>query len=331
MKAGFLVATALAMALAAPAGAQLLAGEEPAQVGAISGVVAGDAQWELLYTDYEVVDGLDALPDGGVLFAQEQTNTVRKLMPDGKMYVWQSQVAGAGAVSVDARGRVFAVERTCTDPGLHMPSCSELTRVVQLSPERRLLANAFADGKPLGRLNDLAADGKGGAFFTQGGLYHVTADGVVRVVAEGADAFEKFSNGVAISPDGKVVYVTDGGRILAFDIGRDGSTSNMRVFATLSSEAKGFGGDGMEVDSAGRLYVTADAGVYVLDSAGNELGIIPTPRRSITVAIGGADNNMLYIGTLGVVGADGKLYSRPEGVRNVASTVYRLPLLATGL
>ena len=41
---------------------------------------------------------------------------VRKLMPDGKMYVWQSNVAGAGAVSVDAKGHVYAVERTCTDP-----------------------------------------------------------------------------------------------------------------------------------------------------------------------------------------------------------------------
>lgn len=322
---------AAVLAVAAPASAQLLAGEEPAPIGAIPGVVAGDAQWELFYADYQVVDGLAALPDGGVLFAQEQTNGVRKLMPDGKMYVWQANVAGAGAVSVDGKSRVFAVERTCTDPGLHMPSCPELTRVVQLSPERRVLANAFGDGRPLGRLNDLAADGQGGAYFTQGGLYHVTADGVVSVVAEGQGAFERFSNGVAISPDGKVVYVTDGGRLLAFDIGRNGATSNMRVFATLSSETKGFGGDGLEVDSDGRLYVTADAGVYVFDKAGNELGIIPTPRRSITVAIGGPGKRMLYIGTLGVVGPDGKSYTTPEGVRNVASTVYRVPLIATGL
>jgi len=34
--------------------------------------------------------------------------------------------------------------------------------ISMLAPERRILANSFSNGKPLGRLNDLIADGKGG-------------------------------------------------------------------------------------------------------------------------------------------------------------------------
>ena len=43
----------------------------------------------------------------------------------------------------------------------------------------RAIADKFADGTSLGRLNDLQADGRGGAWFTQGELYHAAADGTV--------------------------------------------------------------------------------------------------------------------------------------------------------
>lgn len=38
--------------------------------------------------------------------------------------------------------------------------------ISQLLPERRMLANSFKNGRPLGRVNDVMADGKGGAYFT---------------------------------------------------------------------------------------------------------------------------------------------------------------------
>ncbi|WP_336980181.1 SMP-30/gluconolactonase/LRE family protein [Altererythrobacter fulvus] len=328
MKTRITMALAAALALASvPAQAQLLAGEKDAPVAAIPGVIAAGAKWELVWADFMTADGMTGTEDGGILFAQEQSNSVRKLAPDGKAYVWMPGVAGAGAVSIDASGRVFSVERTCTDPGLHMPSCPELTRVVQLAPERRVLANSFADGRPLGRLNDLFADGQGGAFFTQTGLFHVNAAGNVTVVAEKVDAF---TNGLALSPDGKVLYVTDKEKVLAFDVGKDGATTNRRVFATLSGEEKGFGGDGLAVDGEGRLYVTGDAGVHVLDRSGKALGVIPVPRRAITAAFAGPDRKTLYVGTMGAVGPDGKAWATPEGVRNVAMTIYRVPMLAAG-
>ncbi len=327
---GLPAALALAGALVseAPAGAQLLAGEKEAVIPAIDGIVAAGAKWELAWAGFMTADGMTGTDDGGLLVAQEQGNSIRKLAPDGTEQVYLSGVAGAGAVSIDARGRLFTVERTCTDPGLNMPSCPELTRVVQLAPERRLLANSFADGRPLGRLNDVMGDGLGGAYFTVGGVYRASADGKVSVIAEGSDVF---TNGLVLSPDGKTLYVTNRTKVLAFDVRPDGSTGNRRDFATLSHEGVGgFGGDGMAVDGQSRLYVTGGAGVYVFDKGGAELGVIPVPRAAITLAFAGPDKQTLYVGAMGAVGPDGKSWATPKGVRNVAMTVYRLKMLATG-
>jgi gluconolactonase len=320
-------AVALCVTLAAPAAAQLLDGETEAAVPAISGVTAAGAKWERAWQSPMTADGITASADGSLLFAQEQSNSIKKLWPDGQEWVQWPYIAGAGAVSVDAQGRVFTVERTCTDPGLKQPQCAEATRVTQLAPERKVLASAFADGKTLGRLNDVAADGYGGAFVTQTGVYHVAADGTVSTVAEGDGLF---TNGLVLSPDGKTLYVTNRNTILAFDVGAGGATSNRRDFATLPGNPQGFGADGLAVDNDGRLYATGPAGIYVFDKAGQALGTIPTPRTAITLAFAGPDKRTLYIGAMGASDPDGKAWTTPEGVRNVAMTLYRLTTLASG-
>lgn len=323
-----IAAAVLAFALAAPAAAQQQpTGENSAVIHAIPGVIANGAKWQRIWSGPFNADGMSAAPDGALLFGQEQANSVMKLWPDGRTWVAFPYALGAGAVSVDAQGRVFTVERTCTDPGLKPAECAEATRVTQLAPEHKVLADKFADGKGLGRLNDIQADGHGGAWYTQGGLYHVAADGTVSTVAEGDGMF---TNGVALSPDGKTLYVTNKQTIVAFDVAPDGSTSHRRDFVTLANEEKGFGGDGMAVDNAGRLYVTGDAGIHVIEPSGKELGVIPVPRRSITLAFAGPQRNTLYVGAMGGADPDGKEWATPQGVRNDAMTIYRVKTLATG-
>jgi gluconolactonase len=332
---GIAMGLAMSLALAAPALAgpnqpKLVAGEKETKIAAIPGVIAAGAKWERAWSGPMTADGMTGTPDGALFFAQEQSNSIWKLRPDGQTFVQWPYIYGAGAVSVDAAGRVFTVERTCTDPGLRPVSgaCADNTRVVQLAPERKVLASAFADGKTLGRLNDVAADGLGGAFFTQTGVYHVGADGKVSVVAEGNGMF---TNGLVMSTDGKTLYVTNRTTIVAFDVGPDGSTSNRRDFAKLGNEPQGgFGADGLAVDSEGRLYATAGAGIYVFDKGGQQLGIIPTPRASITLAFAGPDKHTLYAGMMGAATPEGKAWETPQGVRNVAMTVYKLKMLASG-
>lgn len=308
----------------AAAAAGMLPGEREADVTAIPGVVADGAEWQLVWADFVTADGIVGTPDGGVIFAQEQTDKVVKLTPDYEQYTLVADTHGAGSVSLDAEGRLYAVQRTCTEPlNVDRPGCNELTMISQFLPERRVIANSFADGRPLGRLNDLIADGKGGAYFTVGGAYYVSAAGVVSTVADQ----DIRSNGIMLSPDGRTLYVTNNTVVLAFDVRNDGTTSNRRDFGTLAGDN---GGDGMAVDSEGRLYVTGAAGVHVLSPRGEHLGLIPTPRRPITLAFSGPEKKTLFVPQMGAVGPDGRAWETPEGIRNTAMTIYTLPMLSQG-
>jgi len=308
-----------------PALAQQLPGERAAVVTEIANVVTGSERWELVWADIKTADGLVTAPDGGVLFAQEQSDTIRKLDLANHEYVYLTDTHGAGAVSLDAQGRLYVVQRTCTDPGRPFyQSCPELTRVSILAPEPRLLANSFRDGKPLGRLNDLIADGKGGAYFTVGGIYYVSAQGVVSTVADQ----DILTNGLELSADGKILYVTNRTSVLAFDVLPDGSTRNRREFGGLAGDT---GADGMALDAAGRLYVTASTGVHVLAPDGHHLGLIPTPRVPISITFAGPDKKLMYVAQMGAVGPDGKPWATPPGVRNTAMTIYRIPVLTEGI
>jgi len=314
--------------LCASAGAAGQASQEPlpraVTVTAIPGVVAAGAKWQLVWQGPDNADGIVGTPDGGLLFAQEQSSRVRKLDAEGRVSVYLENTHGSGALAIDAQGRILAVERTCTDPGLTSTStsgCNEPTAVGILSPEHKVLAASF-QGKPLGRLNDLVVDRKGGVYFTVGGAYYVSPDGLVTSLGD-----DIRSNGIMLSPDERIVYVTNGTVILSFDILPDGRVANRRNFGRLEG---GGNGDGMAVDAAGRLYVTTGPGVQVFGPEGRYLGLIPTPRGVISVAFSGPDKKTLYVVGSGAQDPDGTEHSEPSGRRNNAKTIFKIPMLADG-
>jgi gluconolactonase len=289
----------------------------------IPGVIAAGAKWQLAWQGTDNADGIVGTPDGGLLFAQEQPNDIRKLDKGDKSSIYVKDTHGAGAVAIDAQGRILAVQRTCTDPGRpDVQQCSEPTAISVIYPEkdRKILADNFL-GKPFGRLNDLVVDKKGTVYFTVGFAYYVDAKGDVKSLGDNMR-----TNGIMLSPDEKTLYVTNGGSILAFDIQPDGTVTNRRDFAKL----EGGNGDGMAIDAAGRLYVTSAPGVQVFSPEGKYLGTIPTPRSVISVAFSGSDKKTLYVVGGGALGPDGKEFVTPQGVRNNAKTIYKIPMLAQG-
>jgi len=316
-----LIAVALCHAVAAQRGGGAPQGAREVMVTKIPGVVAAGAKWTLAWQGTDNADGIAGTADGGLLFAQEQPNRISKLDRNDRVSVYLENTHGAGAIALDAKGRVMAVERTCTDPGRQPDQCKEPTVVGVLAPERKVLAEAF-EGKSLGRLNDLVADKKGGAYFTSGGAYYVNASGAVASLGENIR-----SNGIMLSPNEKILYVTNGPTVLAFDVKDDAGTTNRRDFAKLEA---GGNGDGLAIDSAGRLYVTSQPGVQVFSADGKYLGLIPTPRSVISAAFSGPDKRTLYVVGSGALGPDGKEFTTPEGVRNNAKTIYKLPMVARG-
>jgi len=291
-------------------------------ISPIPGVVAAGAVWTIAWQGTDNADGIVGTDDGGLLFAQEQPNRVSKLDRADRASVLLTDTHGAGALSIDGAGRIVAVQRTCTDPGRSAAAgpCTEPTAIAELSPARKILSDNN-NGQPLGRLNDLIAAKSRDIYFTSGGAYHLDREGRVTSLGENIRA-----NGIMLSRDERVLYVTNGNAILAFDVQADGNTSGRRDFATL---AGGGSGDGMAIDADGRLYVTSNPGVQVFGVDGTYLGLIPTPRAAISVAFSGAGKRTLYVVGSGA-SIDGKEFETPSGVRNNAKTIYRLPMLAAG-
>jgi gluconolactonase len=297
------------------------AGVREVTVMAIPGVVAAGAQWKLAWQGTDNADGIIGTNDGGLLFAQEQPSRISKLDRNDKVSVFLEDTHGTGALSMDAKGRLWGAARTCTDPGRNGAPCNEATAVTILTPMRKVVADNI-DGKSLGRLNDVIADKKGGAYFNGAGMYYVNKDGKVISIGENIR-----TNGITLSRDEKTLYVTNGGTIVAFDVQPDGSVKNQRDFAKLEA---GGNGDGMAIDSTGRIYVTSNPGVQVFSPEGKYLGVIPTPRPVISIAFSGPNKKTLYAVGSGALGPDGKEFHTPEGVRNNAKTIYKIELLAQG-
>jgi gluconolactonase len=303
-------------------------------VTGIPGVIGAGAVWKLVWQGTDNADGIVGTKDGGLLFAQEQPSRISKLDGQNKVSSYIEDTHGTGALTVDSKGRIFGVERTCTDPGRQTSQqpdkCDEPTAVAELAPERRILADSFdgkgpGDGKSLGRLNDLIVDKKGGFYFNGAALFYLNPAGKVSMIGENIR-----TNGITLSPDEKTLYVTNGGTIVAFDVQPDGSVRNQRDFAKLEAGVVGGAGDGMTIDASGRIYVTTGPGVQVLGPEGKYLGVIPTPRGVISAAFSGQGKKTLYVVGGGALGPDGKEIETPPGVRNNAKSIYMISMIAEG-
>ena len=108
-------------------------------------------------------------------------------------------------------------------------------------------------------------------------------------------------NGIVFSPDKSVVYVADSGKphhVRSFRVLTDTSVTpaaykveEVGVFCTISPG----GPDGMAVDTAGRLYVTAGDGVQVFKADGTLIGKILTPKVPANCCFGGPDGCTAYV------------------------------------
>jgi gluconolactonase len=291
-------------------------------VTAIPGVVAAGAKWTKVWqAGGNSADGIVVDKDGNALVAQEDFDAVLKIDKNDKASVYVSNAKGVGSLSIDRQGRLYGAHRT-ERPGSTKPDRDSIVNAITvLAPERKMVADKWSTGSTLTvRPNDLAADGQGGAYFTSGCVYYASASGTVTVMAENIR-----TNGIVFSPDDKILYVTNGGTIVAFDVKGPGVLANRRDFAMLAMG----NGDGCAVDSEGRLYVTTNPGVQVFDKTGKYLGIIPTPRGVISVAFAGGDRKTLYVVGSGAEDANGQPIR--EGPQQTAATIFKLPMIAQGI
>ena len=183
---------------------------------------------------------------------------------------------------------------------------------------RTVLADRY-EGKRLTCPNDIVVKSNGVVYFTDGaagclpgredspqkelpfhGVYFIK-DGKLQLLDQDLDGLPP--NGLAFSPDEKILYVNNGGpapnqrKIFAYDVESDGTVKNRRLFLDLTGE-KGMGGpDGVKVDRKGNVYTAATGGVWIVSLEGKRLGLVRAPEgiRFANLAFGDPDSKSLYI------------------------------------
>ncbi|MCC6687246.1 MAG: SMP-30/gluconolactonase/LRE family protein [Fimbriimonadaceae bacterium] len=202
----------------------------------------------------------------------------------------------------DGKGMVFQVDTT------HR----QIVSWKESAPsEAKVLANSY-DGKKLGGMNDLALHSNGSVYVTHANWF-VSPDslefehsGVIRVDQKGKVSLLtpglSRPNGIAFHKNRAYVTEYSAGRIMSFEIGKDGAqTDEATLFADLNALAKekgidGQGGaDGIRCDRDGNIFSTGPGGIWALSPKGSYLGHLPF--RGTNIALGGKDGKTMLITT----------------------------------
>lgn len=173
-----------------------------------------------------------------------------------------------------------------------------------------ILAKQF-EGKRFNSPNDLTITKSGDILFTDPayglgknvppelpfrGVFRLSPDGRLTLLTSEL----KDPNGIALSPDEKVLYIAVSdpadSRIMAYDLEKDGSLSNGRVFFSIAGLPKRPGiCDGLKVDTGGNVWAAGPGGIYVINQEGKLLGAILTGTPTANCGWGGPARDTLYI------------------------------------
>jgi gluconolactonase len=285
-----------------------------AAVLSIDSVTATAQQLEIA-TAIAFTEGPAVDRDGNVYFTDLVWQRIMKLSPAGVLSIFREQSNNANGLVFDREGRLIACEGADSPRrGALARFRAQVTRTDLTTGTIEILADSF-EGRPFVAPNDVTIDGRGRLYVTDlAGAAVYRIDGPQQVVRLLAAPEVQRPNGIQVSPDDRTLYLIEanqsagGARLIrAYDLAADGTLSNMRVHFDFSP---GRSGDGMSIDTAGNLYVSAGmnqlrgsaetldtkTGVYVISPQGKLLKFIPIPEDLITNnAFGGPDMKTLYV------------------------------------
>jgi gluconolactonase len=283
-------------------------------------------------TGHPFTEGATCAPDGDVYFVEQNSNKIVKWsVAERKLSVFMHPAGYANGMSFDARGDLIAcadernelwsisitVTETVPYPAPLNPAVGEKPRSGSVTlPAHTVIMDGHYHGKLLGGPNDLWIRPDGGIYFTDPyyarawwtpgrkqeqelkTVYFLSPDhkSVTRVLANfnSAKGVPGTPNGIAGTPDGKTLYVSniDGGETLGFSVQADGSLTDRVLICP-------FGSDGMTLDDHGNLYLTVHnrvPGVTVASvKTGRQIGFIPVPEAPANLCFAGKDHQTLYI------------------------------------
>ena len=197
-------------------------------------------------------EGIFVDDNSDIFFTEMARGTVRRISGREDDVFWSSETCGPTGIT-RIRGDRFAVSCHLTPSIAILSSDGILT-------ERLTLAS---DGTPFQAPNGIATDHRGGAFFTDSGLFHPAANatGVVYRLTENMSIRPvlsglKYPNGVTAEANSPVIYISEHlkSRIVRFDT-MTGAQAVWFDFASHPATADlmvGFAGpDGLDITPAG--------------------------------------------------------------------------------
>lgn len=277
--------------------------------------LAGGALW---------AEGPVYLPeDDSVVWSDVRDNVVRRWSARDGTTELHRPADFANGHTLDHDGTILACEHG-------------LRRIARYEPDgsRTTIVDTF-EGKRLNSPNDIVVAADGAIWFTDppygilddsegfkadpelGGCFVFRMDRASGELAIATD-FIVHPNGLAFSPDERVLYVSDtsvariaGGNhhIVAFDVIDGRRLESPRIFAAIEPGVS----DGLRVDVLGNIWTSAGDGIHVLDPGGTELGRLLLPEEASNCAFGGRDGRRLFIT------ATSTLWAIDVGIRGAAT------------
>ena len=223
------------------------------------------------------LEGPVFLPGGDLLFSDVQGNRVMRLNARGRsVEAFRLEGLNPGGMALGPDGRLYIAAANATGGGAVIS--------VQLDgTEQRIIVPESAGFAP----NDVTFDAKGGFYFSDargsigeatGGVWYVGPDGappkpVVRNLA--------VANGIALSPDGKQLWVGEFALGRLYRITLKDATTPAPFAATTAYHFTGPAPDSMRVDASGQLYVAmyGQGRILVFSPSGLPIGQILLPGR----------------------------------------------------
>lgn len=276
-------------------------------------VVTTDAHEGPVYVPEEDALYFTSVPSQGkVAIKRLALDGARFPLEPSRISVLVPDANGANGMALDTQGRLVV----CEQGSRARPA--RIGLVDRGTGRSHTAADAFR-ALPFNSPNDVVVRRDGTIWFTDPGYgflqgfkdqpqlgdYVYRYDPATGALAVMADGFDK-PNGLAFSPDERVLYVGDSGanqevgsyhvsrphHIVAFDVLGGRRLGSPRLFAVT---VPGFP-DGIKVDAAGRVYASAFSGVQVFDPSGEQLGEVHLPGV-VNFTFGGPAGHVLFITT----------------------------------
>ena len=278
---------------------------------AINSIVGPNPKVFKLAEGFKFTEGPVWVGDG-LLFSDPNANKIYKYSSEGKLSVFRTPSGYSGADIAEYR-QPGSNGITLDPQGNVVFDQHGNRRVVRLEKDgtETVLADRF-DGKRLNSPNDLVYRSDGTLFFTDPnfGLPKFGEDprkespytGVYSLYKGKLQLLTKeFTgpNGIALSPDEKYLYIgnwDDNKKVVyRYELLADGTVKNGKLFYDFTAVKGEDAIDGIKIDTAGNVYVSAPGGLHILSPEGRHLGVIVTPQHVHNMAWGDDDGKSLYL------------------------------------